>query len=291
MNEMQKLRCGASVGQCVVEGQGLKKGFLNLYADLLGEGFKDILKTSGDSIDLTFLKTQVKQLFQRLDFCLEDGAVGQFLEQFLTERVEPQILSEWHEDPTSKDLLDSLKSHFVLSALRDDFIEDSKNQHVTKSIYQKNISDKNEIHDPRDVLKSSDLHPVLRDKIKLLLQEAKKQGLNVIPFEGYRSMAKQKRLYESGRGVTRAPAGYSYHNYGLAVDLVFVNEAGKPSWDNQHDWQKLGQIGKKLGLQWGGDFKNLKDMTHFEYHPGLKLNDVRQAYKTGGQKEVWQMVQ
>lgn len=144
--------------------------------------------------------------------------------------------------------------------------------------------------DPKGILVSGELHPHLASRIEKLLQQAHEEGLNVFLFEGYRSFQKQNKLYNSGRGVTRARAGNSYHNYGLAADIIFYDKKGHPSWSSHHDWMRIGEIGKSLGLKWGGDFKKIKDFTHFEYHPDMNLKDVKRIYQNQGIKGVWHAV-
>lgn len=83
--------------------------------------------------------------------------------------------------------------------------------------------------------------------------------------------------------MTKARPGDSYHNWGLAFDFVVV--AGKvPSWDARLDWNKnglwdykeVGEIGKKIGLTWGGDWG--WDSGHFEW-PVLTLKELKAGKK------------
>ena len=144
--------------------------------------------------------------------------------------------------------------------------------------------------DPKGILTSGELHPVLVDKVKGLVQKASSQGLKIRLQEGLRSFERQNELFKSGRNVTRARAGNSYHNYGLAIDIVFRDKNNQPSWSEEHDWLKLGKIGKDLGLKWGGDFKRISDKAHFEYHPELNLKMVKEAYRSGGLQNVWSKI-
>lgn len=145
-------------------------------------------------------------------------------------------------------------------------------------------------YDPKGILESGELHPALSLRIEAVLKQARAEGLNVFLFEGHRSIQKQNRLFNSGRGVTRARGGSSFHNYGLAADIVFYDQQGKPSWSPRHNWKRLGEIGKAMGLGWGGDFRRIKDMAHFEYHPDLAISDVIKIYKKDGLKGVWDAV-
>lgn len=55
----------------------------------------------------------------------------------------------------------------------------------------------------------------------------------------------------------------SKHLSGKAIDLVPVIK-GKTCWNPpERVWQAMGEIGKKHGLKWGGDWKE-KDYPHFE---------------------------
>lgn len=65
-----------------------------------------------------------------------------------------------------------------------------------------------------------------------------------------------------------------WHNFGLAFDVVpFVN--GKAVWDSPF-WNRIGDLGKRVGLFWGGDFQSFKDNPHFEFHPDLTLAKANQ---------------
>ncbi len=104
-----------------------------------------------------------------------------------------------------------------------------------------------------------------------------KFGYKVTIFQGFRSFAEQQFLYDQGRTkpgsiVTNAKPGYSLHNYGVAVDIVFV-ENGRPSWDEKHPWHILGQVGKNQGFEWGGDWVSFKDRPHFEMTKGYTVYD------------------
>jgi len=57
-----------------------------------------------------------------------------------------------------------------------------------------------------------------------------------------------------------------------AIDIVPLSilSEHKPDWDPEHpDWQKIGPIGEKLGLEWGGRWEHHPDPSHFQdnYEP------------------------
>jgi peptidoglycan L-alanyl-D-glutamate endopeptidase CwlK len=96
------------------------------------------------------------------------------------------------------------------------------------------------------------------------LEEADRQGVPSELVQAYRSPAEQTALYTSGQGVTNAPALMSYHNYGLAGDVVPKAYLSMKDWNPSGPlWQKLGAIGESLGLSWGGRWSK-PDLPHFE---------------------------
>lgn len=139
------------------------------------------------------------------------------------------------------------------------------------------------------------LNPKFNLLIQQLLAEAEEEGLSVGVFQGYRSYEKQAKLYAKGRTapgkiVTKAKPGYSWHNFGLAADVVFKTKGGHWSWAEKHDWDHLGQIGKSIGLTWGGDFKSFSDRPHFQLTNGMTTAKARELYKIGGLEAVWEKV-
>jgi hypothetical protein len=58
------------------------------------------------------------------------------------------------------------------------------------------------------------------------------------------------------------------------VDLLLIDENGKVISGSDHRYDELGDIGKSLGMRWGGDFAWGRDAGHFEYHPGLTIEEV-----------------
>jgi peptidoglycan L-alanyl-D-glutamate endopeptidase CwlK len=120
------------------------------------------------------------------------------------------------------------------------------------------------------------LHESIQQLAKTLILKASEVGIPLVISNGLRTNEEQQRLYDQGRSapgpkVTGAKPGTSWHNYGLAFDVA-VMKNGKPTWPNDVGlWNQIGDIGRSIGLRWGGDFG---DLPHFEYHPGLTINDA-----------------
>lgn len=105
------------------------------------------------------------------------------------------------------------------------------------------------------------LVPEAKAKAVRLVSLAKAQGLSVKIYETQRGLCRQTKLMKDGH----SPRLDSKHLMGEAFDVVFLRD-GVKSWDADNDWNALGQIGKSIGLNWGGDFKS-KDPGHFELPP------------------------
>ena len=132
----------------------------------------------------------------------------------------------------------------------------------------------NEVSDKASAERIKLLHPRMRPLAVRLLQEAKRQGINLRITAGLRTAAEQEALYQQGRTkpgakVTNARPWQSYHNYGLAIDVVPLNQFNQPDW-NSTKWKQIGAIGKAVGLRWGGDFKSIVDQPHFEIGPPIR---------------------
>jgi peptidoglycan L-alanyl-D-glutamate endopeptidase CwlK len=112
------------------------------------------------------------------------------------------------------------------------------------------------------------LHPYFRDKVSQLIVECRKKGIQLAVVETYRTHAKQNEYKIMGRKYTNSTGGKSKHQYGLAVDVVPVVDS-VAIWDNVALWKKVGAIGEKLGLRWGGRWKKPYDPGHFEWTGGL----------------------
>jgi peptidoglycan L-alanyl-D-glutamate endopeptidase CwlK len=120
-----------------------------------------------------------------------------------------------------------------------------------------------------------------------------------------RTFEEQDKLYAQGRTatgkiVTKAKAGLSYHNYGLSIDIVLIIDTDgdgkydKAVWDTRTDfdkdgkadWMEVVNIFKQYGWTWGGDWK-FTDPPHFEKTYGhsvrslLALHQKKKIDKSG----------
>ncbi len=112
------------------------------------------------------------------------------------------------------------------------------------------------------------LHPYFRDQVVSLIEKCKAKGIELAIVETYRTHAKQHEYKSMGGDYTTAKAGQSRHQYGLAVDVVPIVKS-KPVWNSAQLWRKIGAVGERLGLRWGGRWRNPYDPGHFEWTGGL----------------------
>lgn len=144
----------------------------------------------------------------------------------------------------------------------------------------------------RDVSK---LHPELQEKISQFRVACEKAGLKVGIGECFRTVKEQDDLYAQGRTkpgkiVTNAKGSTlsSMHMWGVAFD--FYRNDGKGAYNTSGKFfEKVGAIGKKLGLEWGGDWKSFKDMPHFQLPQwGSTTANLKAKYGTPEKfKETW----
>jgi hypothetical protein len=111
----------------------------------------------------------------------------------------------------------------------------------------------------------------------------------------YRGWAEQAALYAQGRTapgniVTNAPAGSSWHNYGLAVDMVFCTQNGESSWPDGNNWARIGAVGVANGLYWGGNWTS-PDRPHLQVPAAGSPNQTMKNTYNNTQGTVLQKLQ
>jgi peptidoglycan L-alanyl-D-glutamate endopeptidase CwlK len=127
------------------------------------------------------------------------------------------------------------------------------------------------------------------------------EGIQFRVTQGLRTWAEQNALYAQGRTipgsiVTNAKGGESWHNLGVAVDLVPMDQIPpQPDWDISHPvWQRMIQVAESLGLYSGSEFICLKDYPHLQEtgrFPIAAPNDeARQIYSLQGAQAFWNEV-
>ena len=137
------------------------------------------------------------------------------------------------------------------------------------------------------------LRPKTKKLCELFIEACRKAGINLVITQTLRSMYEQDAYYSQGREllstvnakrkkanlqpitekenksiITKAVAGSSPHNYGLAWDIACIVN-GEVDYNNLELYKKCGSIAKTINfegytIEWGGDFKSIKDYPHFQ---------------------------
>ena len=111
---------------------------------------------------------------------------------------------------------------------------------------------------------------------------AQQHGIRMVLVEGYRSPERQAELFREGR-ATRAGAGQSCHQYGLALDSAPMRD-GRLQWDMEDPWTRsayflYGELAQEAGLTWGGNWR-MGDFVHVEM--GEQCRAARRARARAG---------
>ena len=136
------------------------------------------------------------------------------------------------------------------------------------------------------------VQPTMREATQIARGVAKTFNLDISVISGHRSYEQQADLYAQGRTapgniVTYAKPGSSNHNFGTAIDFgIFADgkylDAREPGLTERVYLAIFNNIeAEGLRIDWGGNWKRLKDTPHFEYRTGLTLAEMRERKETG----------
>lgn len=152
------------------------------------------------------------------------------------------------------------------------------------------------------------VYPPLRQRVQRAINLCAAAGVPVLVTCGLREMGEQAALYAKGRtaeeivkrvkkhgkdgAVTDAPAGYSSHNFGMAVDVAPDNAALaglQPDWNAAHPvWRQMSEIFTGCGLAelipWDKPHFHLAELSD------TPTSEMRQAFAASGLPAVWKLV-
>lgn len=119
------------------------------------------------------------------------------------------------------------------------------------------------------------------EQVQYVLEDAAFSGVHFLVTQGFRSFEKQHELFLQVPKVTKADAGESAHNYGLAIDVFCLD--GIP-WA-QDKYKTLNKLCALRGLTWGGSWKT-PDLPHVQvsdFTTKAELTPLRNIFcKTAG---------
>jgi peptidoglycan LD-endopeptidase CwlK len=141
----------------------------------------------------------------------------------------------------------------------------------------------------------SEVHPKLAERVRSMAEMLLGENIEIQVTQSLRSWKEQAALYAQGRTapgsiVTNAPPGYSYHQFGLAVDVAPF-DASIPDWNVNHPaWKRIVSVGESVGLVSGSTWRTFPDWPHFQMTgqlPASPDDAVRNVYLDGGMEAVW----
>lgn len=115
----------------------------------------------------------------------------------------------------------------------------------------------------------TDLHPLFLPIAQAILNDTNQRigTSSVRPAVTFRTVADQAQA--KANGLSRVSLGW--HQFGLAMDVAVITEAGVYVADGTDDRYKVfGDCVRKNGCIWGGDW-NHPDWDHCEWHPSFTL--------------------
>ena len=139
------------------------------------------------------------------------------------------------------------------------------------------------------------IHPVLRDEVReiydVICERVSKKA--AVRFtHTLRTFKEQAEIYAKGRTapgkiVSNARPGRSWHNYGMAVDIVLL-VGGGALWDiktdfdgdGRPDWMEAVQVFKEYGWEAGIDWK-FSDPPHFQKTLGNTIDQMHKRFLSG----------
>ncbi len=128
------------------------------------------------------------------------------------------------------------------------------------------------------------LHPDVQFIAQSLIDSCKKQNLNICITDTFRTRQEQNAIPAEFTGC-KYP--YSMHNWGLAFDFC-KNSKTAPYDDSDGFFKKVGNIGKSLGLEWGGDWTNPVDKPHLQLNRyGLQKQLIAKYGTPDTFKKTW----
>lgn len=139
------------------------------------------------------------------------------------------------------------------------------------------------MRDIHSVAKIALLHPKWRADAQLFIEDIEDAfDITVCIVQGLRTFAQQQAIYDQGRTtpgpvVTKAQAGQSYHNYGIAVDLCPFKATGVDL-DWEYDFSQWLPYAKKYNITWGGSFPS-PDRDHWENKYGYNWRSLLAMYQ------------
>ena len=94
---------------------------------------------------------------------------------------------------------------------------------------------------------------------------------------GFRTYAEQDALY--AKGASKAKGGQSNHNFALAMDVAIYENGKYLNLGSEWQYKTYGDVAKKRGLMWGGDWNSFFDPAHVEFNHKLTMRQLGELHR------------
>lgn len=128
--------------------------------------------------------------------------------------------------------------------------------------------------------KLKSLNLAFQPRVVSVVDKLKRDGFLPSIYYGWRSVAVQLTLYNSGRSKVK----FSFHNAqhpdgtpnSYAADIIDARFGWTDQAERAGFWAALGSVAKAQGLIWGGDWSSFRDVAHVQLLPNSLLHNVKQ---------------
>lgn len=242
------------INKLIIEYKLLRPDFVSNNVKIVDNGKVKKLKRKPDTISNKDDMDLILNMEDETKLCQEQ------LKNELNSQKELEKLIKEQDMDSCKNIKKSKPSNNV--PLQPNYI-------VDKWTYNNKLSDK----DNQDISSKIDkLHPNMKPYAISFINKCLANNIKLKIVDGFRSFAEQQSYVD--RGLPAAKPGYSYHNYGLALDVEPTNSS---------DWTTIGKIGESLGFRWGKYFKNPKsEPWHFDWgNIAPSTQELKNRYENG----------
>lgn len=139
-------------------------------------------------------------------------------------------------------------------------------------------------YDTRNRVNLDKLAPNTRKAAYAWYEYCIKIGADILIYETIRTIETQKKYLADGKSKTLK----SYHLVGQALDFVPVTAAGSADYNGYGNAaiKKAISEAKRLGFEWGGDWKTFVDKPHLQFnYEGYGTDKVLDVVKESDTKE------
>ena len=139
--------------------------------------------------------------------------------------------------------------------------------------------------DPRSEKCIRTLHPKAQEAARIFLKAAQAAGFDARIISGTRTYAEQDALFKIGRPpdttskiVTKAKAGESNHNFGIAWDIGLFDHGAYVT--AEKPYRDVSAF-CPAGVEWGGNWVSFRDIPHYQLAVNRTLREIRACFEQG----------